>query len=165
MNVKIDSNFQFSVVSIQYTATGELCICLSSDGFSSRAHYQYSASLGNGQAEERPAISLLQYAKSYATSANVKSKTKDSYRLMCNHLETYGDTAIDKITTSYLQSFIQYLQYQGLKPGSVRLYFQKLACVLHDAYRNGFFDDRVLQRVKRPRREQEKKSFLTETEL
>jgi site-specific recombinase XerD len=52
-----------------------------------------------------------------------------------------------------------------LKAGSVRLYFQKLACVLHDAYKNGLFDDRILQRVKRPKREQEKKSFLSETEL
>ena len=87
------------------------------------------------------------------------------YRLMCNHLEAYGDITIDKITTAYLQDFIKYLQSQGMKPGSVRLYFQKLACVLHDAYKNGLFDDRILQRVKRPKREQEKKSFLSETEL
>lgn len=165
MNIKIDSNFQFSVVSIQYTATGELSICLSSDDFSSGAHYQYSASLGNSQAEERPSVSLLQYAKSYAASANIKPNTKDSYRLMCNHLEAYGNITIDKITTAYLQDFIKYLQSQGMKPGSVRLYFQKLACVLHDAYKNGLFDDRILQRVKRPKREQEKKSFLSETEL
>lgn len=165
MNIKIDSNFQFSVVSIQYTATGELSICLSSECFSSNAHYQYSANLGNSQAEEKPTISLLQYTRKFAASANIKPKTKDSYRLMCNHLEAYGNIAIDKITTSYLQNFIQYLQSQGMKPGSVRLYFQKLACVLHDAYKNGLFDDRILQRVKRPKREQEKKCFLTETEL
>ena len=72
---------------------------------------------------------------------------------------------IDKITTAYLQDYIRYLQMQGLKCGTVRLYFQKLACVLHDAYKNGLFDDRILQRVKRPKREQEKKSFLSETEL
>ncbi len=84
---------------------------------------------------------------------------------MCKHLETYGDMAVDKVTTAYLQNFIQYLQSQNLKSGTVRLYFQKLACILHDAYKNGFFDDRILQRVKRPKREQEKKSFLTETEL
>ncbi len=101
----------------------------------------------------------------FGASANIKDKTKDSYRLMCNHLEAYGDITIDKITTSYLQNFIQYLQSQGLRLGSVRLYFQKLACVLHDAYKNGLFDDRILQRVKRPKREQEKKGFLTETEL
>lgn len=165
MNIKIDSDFRFSVISIQYTATGELCISLASDDISTNAHYQYSASLGSGQAEEKPTISLLQYAESYATSANVKSKTKDSYRLMCKHLETYGDIPIDKVTTVYLQDFIQHLQSLELKPGSVRLYFQKLACVLHDAHKNGFFDDRILQRVKRPKREQEKKSFLSETEL
>ena len=49
--------------------------------------------------------------------------------------------------------------------GSVRLYFQKLACVLHDAYKNELFDGRILQRVKRPKKEQEKKCFLSETEL
>ena len=47
MNIKIDSNFQFSVASIQYTATGELSICLTSDEFHTDIHYQYSASLGN----------------------------------------------------------------------------------------------------------------------
>ena len=75
MNIKIDSNFQFSVVSIQYTATGELSICLSSDDFSSNTHYQYSASLGSGQAEEKPTISLLQYTRKFAASANIKSRT------------------------------------------------------------------------------------------
>jgi len=165
MNIKIDSNFRFSVVSIQYAATGELSISLTSDGFSSNAHYQYNASLGNGQSEEKPSISLLQYAKDYAAQASIKFKTKDTYRLMCDHLEAYGDISIDKVTTGYLQGFLSYLQAQGMKTGTVRLYFQKLACVLHDAYKNGIFDDRILQRVKRPRREQEKKSFLSETEL
>lgn len=165
MNIKINSDFQFSVVSIQYTATGELSICLSSDDFSSGAHYQYSASLGNSQAEERPSVSLLQYAKSYAASANIKPKTKESYMHVCRHLTDYGDSTMDNVTTNYLQGFILHLQSQGMKPGSVRLYFQKLACVLHDAYKNGLFDDRILQRVKRPKREQEKKSFLTESEL
>lgn len=165
MNIKIDSNFQFSVLSIQYTPQGELCITLDSDGLSTNAHYQYTASLGNGQAEEKPTTSLLQYCRDYALAADIKDKTKDTYRLMCNHLEAYGDCTIDKVTTSYLQDFITFLQSQGLKNGSVRLYFQKLACVLHDAYKNELFDDRVLQRVKRPKKEQEKKCFLSETEL
>ena len=39
------------------------------------------------------------------------------------------------MATNYLQGFILHLQSQGMKPGSVRLYFQKLACVLHDAYK------------------------------
>ncbi|MBQ5975657.1 MAG: RHS repeat-associated core domain-containing protein, partial [Bacteroidales bacterium] len=59
---------------------------------------------------EKPTISLLQYAKAFAASANVKYKTKDSYRLMCGHLEKYGDIPIDKVTTSYLQDFILNLQ-------------------------------------------------------
>ena len=110
MNIKIESDFRFSVVSIQYSATGELSISLSSDVFPNSTRYQYSASLGSGQAEEKPTISLLGYARSFASSANVKSKTKDSYRLMCNHLETYGDITIDRITTDYLQDYIQPLQ-------------------------------------------------------
>lgn len=165
MNIKINSNFQFAVMSIHYTPDGELCISLLSDVFSPDTHYQYTASLGSGQAEEKPVISLLQYAKSFAASANIKLKTRDSYRLMCNHLESYGDIPIDQITTIYLQNFIVHLQSKGLKPGTVRLYFQKIACVLHDAYKNGLFDDRILQRVKRPKREQSKKCFLSETEL
>ncbi|MBP5548495.1 MAG: site-specific integrase [Bacteroidales bacterium] len=165
MNIKIDSNFRFSVAAIHYSASGELCITLASDSFSPDTHYQYSAVLGDGQAEERPIVSLLQYARSFAASANIKSKTRDSYRLMCLHLEAYGDSAVEKVTTAYLQGFIRHLQSKGLKSGTVRLYFQKLASVLHDAYKNGLFDDRILQRVKRPRREQEKRSFLSEAEL
>ena len=165
MNIKIESNFQFSVAAIQYAPNGQLCISLISDGFQSNAHYQYTACLGNGHAEEKPIVSLLNYAKEFASAANITSKTKDSYRLMCKHLVAYGDSAIDQVTTAYLQGFLSYLQAQNLKPGTIRLYFQKLACVLHDAYKNGLFDDRILQRVKRPKREQEKKCFLTETEL
>ena len=135
MNIRIESNFNFSVSSIQYAPNGELQITLASSECQTDRRYQYTASLGNGQAEEKPSVSLLQYAKSYAASANIKPKTKDTYRLMCNHLEAYGDSTIDRVTTTYLQDFIQYLQSQGLKPGSVRLYFQKLACVLHDAYK------------------------------
>ena len=165
MNVRIESDFRFSVASIQYTPQGELCITLASGDSPSATRYQYTANLGNWQAEEKPAVSLLQYARDFAASANIKDKTKDSYRLMCNHLEDYGDCPLDKVTTAYIQEFITHLQCQGLKPGTVRLYFQKLACVLHDAYKNGLFDDRILQRVKRPKREQEKKGFLSEAEL
>lgn len=135
MNIKIESNFQFSVAAIQYSATGELCITLNSDKTPPNEHYQYTASLGSGQAEEKPTVSLLQYARDFAVSANIKGKTKDSYCLMSIHLEKYGDCTIDSVTTNYLQGFIVYLQELGLKAGSVRLYFQKLACVLHDAYK------------------------------
>lgn len=165
MNINIDSNFRFSVAAIKYTATGELCISLVSDDLSADTHYEYFASLGSGQAEEKPTVSLLQYCRDFVSAANIKPQTKSSYNLMCRHLEVYGDTTIDRVTTSYIQDFIPFLRSRGLHSGTVRLYFQKLACVLHDAYRNGLFDDRILQRVKRPKREQEKKGFLTEAEL
>ena len=134
MNVRIESNFQFSVASIQYAPNGELCIALSSENMHDESHYQYSACLGDGQAEENPSVSLMQYAREFAATANIKAKTKDTYRLMRDHLETYGDITIDKVTTAYLQGFIGHLQSQGMKPGTVRLYFQKLACVLHAGF-------------------------------
>ena len=34
---------------------------------------------------------------------------------------------------------------------------QKLACVLHEAYKDGLFDERILLLVNRPKWEQEKK--------
>jgi len=157
MNVRIESDFHFSVASIQYTPQGELCIALASGDSPSPARYQYTANLGNWQAEEKPTVSLLRYARDFAASANIKDKTRDSYRLMCNHLEAYGDCPMDKVTTAYIQEFITHLQGQGLMTGTVRLYLQKLTCVLHDAYKNGLFDDRILQRVKRPKREQKRK--------
>ncbi len=165
MNIRIDSNFDFTVSSIQYAPDGELCITLTSGEKDRDAHYQYSACLGSGHAEERPTVGLLQYARDYAAAADIKPKTRDSYRLMCKHLEAYGDITMDKVTTAYLQGFVDYLPATGLKPGTVRLYYQKIACVLHDAYRNGLFDDRILQRVRRPRKEVAKKNFLSEAEL
>lgn len=165
MNIKIDTNFRFSVASMQYLPSGELSITLVSDASSADAHYQYAASLGSGQAQEKPSVSLLQYARDFAAAADIKDKTKDTYRLMGIHLEAYGDRPIDRVTTAYLEGFVRHLQGQGLKAGTVSLYFQKMACVLHDAYRNGLFDDRILQRVKRPKRESKKKCFLTESDL
>ena len=79
MNIKIVSDFKFSVSSIQYAPNGELCIALSSGENRSNCHYQYVASLGDGQAEEKPVVSLLQYAKDFVSSANIKDKTKDCY--------------------------------------------------------------------------------------
>ncbi len=165
MNIRIESNFKFSVSSMHYLPNGELSIVLSKDEELERSRYEYVACLGNGEAEEHPSISLLDYIHDYVETSNTKSKTKESYMLMCKHLERYGDCQIEKVTTAYLQGFIGYLQSRDMKSGTVRLYFQKLACVLHDAYKNGLFDDRILKRVKRPKREQEKKCFLSETEL
>jgi len=165
MNIRIISDFEFSVSSIQYGSDGELCVTLAAASGGEGRRYEYTASLGSGRAEERPAVSLLAYARAFAAASNIKEKTRDTYRLMCNHLEAYGDRTMDEVTTDYLQRFIAYLYGTGMMTGTVRLYFQKLACVLHDAYKNGLFDDRILQRVKRPRREQRKKCFLSEGEL
>lgn len=165
MNIKIISNFDFAVSSIQYSANGEMQIRIEKEGVPTENRYEYEMCLGGGKSEQRPTYSLLKYAQEFAQNSNIKDKTKDCYRLMCKHLEKYGDCTIDSVSTNYLQGFIDYLQEQGLRVGTVRLYFQKLACVLHDAYKGGLFDDRILQRVKRPKREQEKKCFLTETEL
>lgn len=165
MKINIESNFVFTVAKMCYSANGELYITLSKDGVPTACSYKYESNLGNGVAEERPKINLIEYTRSLIKKSDIKEKTKESYRLMCNHLEAYGDCSIDNITTQYLQGFLSYLQDRGLQIGTVRLYFQKLACVLHDAYKNGHFDERILLRVKRPKREQEKKSFLTEAEL
>lgn len=164
MNVKISSDFKFTVASIQYMPNGELHISLSS-GEDTKVNYEYKASLGDGVAMEKPSISLLQYARDYTQRSNIQPKTQSTYHLMCNHLAQYGDCAIDKVTTEYLQGFIGHLQSTGMMPNTVRLYFQKLACVLHQAYKNNLFDDRILQRVKRPKKEQQKKCFLSEVEL
>ena len=64
---------------------------------------------------------------------------------------------MDNITTEYLEGFITYLQDKGLAAGTIRLHFQKLSCVLHEAYREELFDERILLRAKRPKREQEKR--------
>ena len=165
MNIKINSNFPFSVTAIQIARDGSLSISISSDNADTSKEYQYAACLGDGPAEERRPVSLAQYALDFAEHSNIKQKTKSSYYLMIKHLERYGDITLDKITTAYLQGFISHLQNRGLKPGTVHLNFQKLACVLHDAYKNELFDDRVLQRVKRPQTERGKKCFLTEAEL
>ena len=55
MNVRIESDFRFSVSSIQYTPQGELCITLASGDSPSATRYQYTANLGSWQAEETPA--------------------------------------------------------------------------------------------------------------
>lgn len=165
MNVKIESNFQFSVASIQYAPNGELCISLSSVENRADSKYQYTAKLGDGKAEEKPSVSLVEYSRRYVERCGIKEKSKDPYFQMMRFLGLYGDCSLDEVTTEYLQGFIKSLQSFGLSPNTVRLYFQKITCVLHNAYKDGLFDDRILLRVKRVKRPKEKKYFLTETEL
>ncbi|MCR4828829.1 MAG: site-specific integrase [Bacteroidales bacterium] len=165
MNVIIESNFPFSVASIGYSASGELRISLNSDDAGTGRRFCYEAQLDCRAAEERSMVGLLEYARRYMERSTVKESTKGTYKLMCNYLEAYGDCLLERVNTEYLEGFVAYLHSRGLGQGTVRLHFQKLTCVLHDAYRNGLFDDRVLQRVKRPKKVQTKKCFLTEAEL
>ena len=165
MKVIIKTNFPFDVQNIGFSSHGELVITLSSEGENPKNSYVYEAEFGESCATTRPLVTLLEQVSNYITKANIKEKTKSSYHLMMKHLENYGDCNLEDITTEYIQNFITYLEKQGLQRSIVRLYFQKLACVLNDAYKNELFDERILRRVKRPKREQSKKSFLTEREL
>lgn len=165
MNIVIKSDFQFSVTSIRYAPNGELCIELSSENGNPKNRYQYTADLGSGQAEEKPLVSLVDYSRKFMENSRIKEKSKDPYRQMLRFLGSYGDCTLDKVTTEYLQGFIGHLQSVGLAPNTVRLYFQKITCVLNNAYKEGLFDERILRRVQRVKRPREKKSFLTEAEL
>lgn len=53
MNVRIESNFKFTVSSIRYSLDGELQISLTKEEESTDSRYQYAACLGNGAAEEQ----------------------------------------------------------------------------------------------------------------
>ena len=65
MNVIIESNFPFSVASIGYSAVGELRISLISGTAMTDSRFCYEATLGEGDAEERPQVGLLDYARQY----------------------------------------------------------------------------------------------------
>lgn len=165
MNIKIKTNFPFSVSSIQYASDGELCITLTTDTASEERRYEYAAILGSGQAMECPRISLADYTLDFVAGHKIKAVSKSPYRLMAKYLMGYGDRTLDAITTEYLQGFIGYLQTRGMAPNSVRLYFQKLTCVLHHASKEGLFDDRILQRVRRVPKPKEQKGYLTEKDI
>ena len=89
MDIKIKSNFRFTVAAIEYTPGGELYITLESDSGDRVKQYEYTASLGDGAAVSKPVVSLLEYARGYYAASGVKEKTRDCYRLMCRHLEAY----------------------------------------------------------------------------
>ena len=165
MNVKIESNCRFLITQMHYSPKGELNVVIHVDNVDKEGRFEYSAVLGDGLAEEKPSVSLLHYIKVYTDNSGIKDSTKEAYTTLSRHLRDFGDRTMDNVTTEYLQGFVSYLQSLGLKTGTVHLNFQKLACVLHYASRNELFDDRILQRVKRPKREQNRKCFLTETEL
>lgn len=165
MKLTIVSNFSFQVSSIQYSDSKELVLRLLSEQDLGGNRFSYEVDLGCGAASAKKVVMLSEYIQNYISRSTIKEKTRQSYFLMDKHLHSYGDCDIEEVTTEYLQGFISYLEGRGLKRGSVLLLFQKLASVLHSAYREGLFDDRVLQRVRRPRKSQTKKGFLTEKEL
>lgn len=165
MKLTVNSNFPFQISAINYASDGNITITIESDAATRDASYRYEADFGRRHTEERVTTSLVQYASDFTGSHPVKEKTKASYRLMIRHLKDYGDVDMENISTAYLQGFITHLETHGLQRRTVRLYFQKLACVLHNAYKNDMFDDRILQRVKRPQRPQDRKCFLSEQEV
>lgn len=165
MKLTVNSNFPFRISAINYASDGNVTLTIESESTTTESQYRYEADFGMQQAEEHVPISLAQYTSDFTESHAVKEKTKISYRLMLKHLRDYGDIDLEHITTAYLQDFIAYLESQGLQRGTVRLYFQKLACVLHHAYKNELFDDRILQRVQRPQKPKDKKCFLSEREV
>lgn len=165
MKLIIESNTKFIIETLSFKSGGELHVVLRCGDGETACRYRHASDLGAGAAEERPRVSLLDYSRSHALRSDIKPKTRDSYRHMTAKLEEYGDRPLDEVTTEYLQGYISHLQSAGLKPNTVRLYFQKLACVLHDAYKHGLFDERILARVRRPRKEQERRTYLTETDL
>lgn len=124
MNIRINSSFKFRIAGINYSNDGEICITPSSDELPQQEQCRYSTLVSSGEVESKKSVSLLQYATDYAKGSPVKEKTKDSYHLMCNHLENYGDTSLDKVTTAYLQGFISHLQSTGIKPdiGTTKIY-------------------------------------------
>lgn len=165
MKLTINSNFQFRVRAIEYAPDGNITLSIDADNATDGGIYQYRTDLSEQCAREKVPVSLVQYASDFTESHPVKEKTRSSYLLMLRHLRTYGDTEMEKISTAYLQNFIAYMESQGLGRRTVRLYFQKLACVLHHAYKNNLFDDRILQRVQRPQKPKDRKCFLTEQEV
>lgn len=135
MKLTVNSNFPFRISAINYASDGNVTLTIESEATTTESQYRYEADFGMQQAEERVPVSLVQYASDFTESHHVKEKTKSSYLLMLKHLKCYGDIDLEHITTIYLQDFITYMESQGLGRGTVRLYFQKLACVLHHAYK------------------------------
>ena len=84
--------------------------------------------------------------------------TGKGQKLIPSDVKGYGDIDMEHITTIYLQNFITHMESQCLGRGTVRLYSQKLACVLHHAYKNELFDVRILDRAQRPQKLKDKKS-------
>ena len=165
MKLLIKSNFQFQVKAVRFMSDGQMEINLHSGASTGMEEYAYAVELSGDEAEVDRGVSLCGLAEEFADSPCRKSKTQLSYRHMLAHLRKYGDRCLSDVTTDYLQGFLKYLQEHGIGDSTARMYFQKLACILHHAYANEMFDIRILKRVRRIKRVQKKKEFLTEREL
>lgn len=110
-------------------------------------------------------IGICEYVLQYLTVCSIKDKTKSTYLHMLKYLKEYGDCSIKDINTSYLQKFLIFLTTKKLKTNTINLYFQKISCVLRNAYNENLFDIRILKRVKRQKKDVTRKNFLTIREL
>lgn len=164
MKISIESDSKFNVQGISFDGT-LLRLTLTTDGCDAGQRHTYSLDLGEGPSQPRQMSTVVEYLRRYVASAGLKPQTEETYRHVERYLEKYGDRPLDEITTEYLRGFIVMMEQQSLSGGTVYLYFSKLVCVLRDAYKNELFDERILLRVRRPKRAQQKKVFLTEQEL
>lgn len=167
MKISILSNHIFSVNQMSFDGEN-LQLFISSERDSNDAkdeQYCCSVDLCIANPTPQPIVTIVGYLKRHLSHVSLKPNTIETYRQVERYLTLYGDTDLNKVTTDYLQGFVSYLESSTLSKGTVYLYFSKLKCVLHDAYKNDLFDERILLRVKAPRRERKNKVFLTEAEL
>ena len=88
MNVRISTDFKFTVSSISYAPNGELLITLSSPESRGGSRYEYAADLGSGSAVEKPSVSLAGYSRGYVEKSRIKEKSKDPYRQLVREEHT-----------------------------------------------------------------------------
>ena len=164
MKINIESTANFSIQNISFDKD-VLSVSISVEGANADQKYKYSIDFGEGSGVAKSSIRIVDYLKQYVNVSRLKPQTEETYRHVEYYLNKYGNNWIEDITTEYLQGFIAFLEQQGLSKGTVYLYFSKLSCILHHAYKYGLFDERILLRVNRPRRDQKKRVFLTESEI
>ena len=168
MNIVLRSNSKVKVCSVQIAEIGEIILSIQTTD-NNQQDYIFETEVTTEISESKQVlknnISICEYLLQYLNTSSVKEKTKTTYLHVLNYLKEYGDCLIRDITSAYLQKFIDFLNTKDLKRNTISLYFQKLCCVLRHAYHEEFFDIRILKRVKRPKKETIKKSFLTAREL
>lgn len=93
MKLTVNSNFPFRISAVNYASDGNVTLTIESESTTTESQYRYEADFGMQQAEEHVPISLAQYTSDFTQLSNIQHKTKSTYRLMCNHLQQYGDCA------------------------------------------------------------------------